>query len=297
MSSKNFFSGTQPCKNCPYRKDAPLQLWDKFEFEKLLQEDKKQFGGTYKCHKNNGSCCKGWLMDQDKRYFPNINLRLALTQNGITRTYLDKLKSRPPLYDNIKQMALANYPEIGTSFLNGTTKHKTMTITSNSAEGDKVLQHLQVSHSRSVDRCRQFETFIYGLGYTSWHIHDGWVGPLSKGGNYLENNEQISLIWIEGHAGYSHSKTKPKLGGTICIIKSSPHSILLDHRNPFDIYCYEATEMPKNFGTDKFILTRLEIKQAILNVKTMEYEPYTPKPKSYLPGALLFLMDRLGIKK
>lgn len=110
-TQKPFFSGTQPCANCPYRVDAKRQLWDKYEFAKLLEEDKKQFGGTYLCHKNNGSCCKGWLIDQDKRGFPNIALRMALSSKNITRVYLDKLKSRVPLFSSILEMCKANYPE------------------------------------------------------------------------------------------------------------------------------------------------------------------------------------------
>ncbi len=108
--SDNYFKGTGPCKDCPYRTDAPKQKWDKYEFDKLLEEDKKQFGGTYKCHKNNGTACKGWLMGQDKRNFPNINLRLMLVKQGIGRKYLDKLKSPAPLYKSIEEMVKANYP-------------------------------------------------------------------------------------------------------------------------------------------------------------------------------------------
>lgn len=106
-----FFSGKSPCSSCPYRKDAPLQLWDKYEFEKLLKEDKEMFGGTYKCHKNNGSCCKGWLMNQDSRNFPNLNLRIQLSKHGIARQYLDSLKSKAPLFESIEKMCVANYPE------------------------------------------------------------------------------------------------------------------------------------------------------------------------------------------
>lgn len=110
MKEKPFFSGTQPCKSCPYRKDAPLQLWDKYEFDKLLKQDKEMFGGNYKCHKNNGSCCKGWLINQDKRGLPNINLRLQLLKQGITREYLESLKCKAEMFATIEEMAEANYP-------------------------------------------------------------------------------------------------------------------------------------------------------------------------------------------
>ncbi len=107
---KPFFSGTHPCVSCPYRKDAPRQLWGKCEFDKLLDEDKKMFGGNYKCHKNDGSACKGWLINQDKRNHPNINLRLLLSKEGITREYLDKLNCKVPMFETIEEMAEANFP-------------------------------------------------------------------------------------------------------------------------------------------------------------------------------------------
>jgi len=110
MKQKPFFSGTQPCNSCPYRKDAPLGLWDKSEFDKLLEEDKKQFGATYRCHKNDGSCCKGWLINQDKRNQPNINLRLMLLKSGVKRDYLDKLKSNTEMFETIEEMVKTNYP-------------------------------------------------------------------------------------------------------------------------------------------------------------------------------------------
>lgn len=110
MKQKPFFSGTQPCKSCPYRKDAPLKLWDKYEFDKLLLEDKQMFGGTYKCHKNDGSCCKGWLINQDKRNHPNLALRMLFIKENITRAYLDKLTCKVEMFETIEEMADANYP-------------------------------------------------------------------------------------------------------------------------------------------------------------------------------------------
>jgi hypothetical protein len=107
---KPFFSGTQPCKSCPYRKDAPLALWDKSEFDSLLVEDKMQFGKTFKCHKNDGSCCKGWLINQENRGLPNINLRMQLFKAGITREYLESLTCKVPMFETIEEMAEANFP-------------------------------------------------------------------------------------------------------------------------------------------------------------------------------------------
>lgn len=106
------YSCTQPCSNCPYRRDAPLQLWHKSEYEKLLDLENDQLGAIYNCHKNNGSICVGWLMKQDENNFPSIMLRISLSKNSITREYLDKLHSPSPLYDSVEEMISVNYPEL-----------------------------------------------------------------------------------------------------------------------------------------------------------------------------------------
>lgn len=106
------FHCTQPCSNCPYRTDAPLKLWHKSEFKKLLETENNQMGATYKCHKNNGSICVGWLMKQDENRLPSIMLRIALSTHNITREYMDSLKSPAPLFKNVREMIKANFPEI-----------------------------------------------------------------------------------------------------------------------------------------------------------------------------------------
>lgn len=106
------FEATKPCGNCPYRKDAPLKLWHKEEFQKLLASENQEFGAVYKCHKNNGSVCVGWLMKQKENGCPSISLRLALIKAGNIGDYLKKLSSPAPLYRNVKAMIRANYPSI-----------------------------------------------------------------------------------------------------------------------------------------------------------------------------------------
>lgn len=108
----NFFKPTQPCGNCPYRKDAPLALWHCEEFKKLHANDKLQFGPLYDCHKRDGTVCIGWLMNQDERSFPNINLRLKLSKEDITRKYLDSLKCSSERFATIEEMIEANFPEL-----------------------------------------------------------------------------------------------------------------------------------------------------------------------------------------
>ena len=112
MNKVSTYHCTQPCGNCPYRIDAPLKLWHKSEYEKLLRMEGDQIGTIYNCHKNNGSICVGWLMKQDENNFPSIALRISLSNNHITRSYLDSLSSPSPLYRDIKSMIKANYPKL-----------------------------------------------------------------------------------------------------------------------------------------------------------------------------------------
>ena len=106
------FKGKSPCKDCPYRKDAPLQKWSSEEFADLIVKDKDETGSVYGCHKKNGTVCKGWLMDQDERRLPSIMLRLELSKQKVTREYLDNLTCSSERFHSIAEMASANYPEI-----------------------------------------------------------------------------------------------------------------------------------------------------------------------------------------
>lgn len=105
---------TQPCNNCPYRLDAPLQHWSIDEFKDLMASDNDYMGKVYGCHKNDGHVCVGWLMNQDKRRLPSIALRISLSTNKVTREYLDKLHCKSGLFESIEEMAVANFPEINT---------------------------------------------------------------------------------------------------------------------------------------------------------------------------------------
>lgn len=103
------FKSDTPCNNCPYRVDATRQLWHREEFKKLLANDDKQWAPVYACHKNNGCICVGWLMDQDRRNHPNLNLRMMLSKKSITREYLDSLHCPSEMYKSIEEMVKANY--------------------------------------------------------------------------------------------------------------------------------------------------------------------------------------------
>jgi hypothetical protein len=76
------FETLSPCKTCPYRKDVPVGVWDRYEFVKLLEEDANQFGALYACHQTRvlpvQQVCGGWLLDQKRRNAPCLTLRLRL---------------------------------------------------------------------------------------------------------------------------------------------------------------------------------------------------------------------------
>lgn len=111
-SKVDIFACSQPCNNCPYRKDAPLKLWHKSEYEKLLKTEDKQFAPVYNCHKNNGSICIGWLMKQFENGCPNLTLRMVIISKKVGKEYFDSLNSPSPLYKNVKEMIRANYPRL-----------------------------------------------------------------------------------------------------------------------------------------------------------------------------------------
>lgn len=109
----------QPCNNCPYRRDAPLQLWHREEFVKLLFNDKNPIESPiYGCHKKNGHDCVGWLLNQRERGVPSIELRLKLLKGGEDDyRYLNSLFCDVPTFSTIEEMIVANFPDLQESFL------------------------------------------------------------------------------------------------------------------------------------------------------------------------------------
>lgn len=102
--------GTSPCKDCLYRKDAPLQKWGIEEFNRLLETENSTFGTVYGCYKKDDTVCKGWIMIQDKNNLPSIALRIKLSKDRIDRSYFAKLKCKVPLFDSVEEMCFTNYP-------------------------------------------------------------------------------------------------------------------------------------------------------------------------------------------
>jgi len=106
---KPYFSGKSPCKDCPYRTDAPLAKWDKTHFDDLLASEGDYMGKIYKCHKNNGSACKGWLMNQWAHGLPSIALRIEMIKQKPPSAYMASLSCKVKLYPNVQAMCDANF--------------------------------------------------------------------------------------------------------------------------------------------------------------------------------------------
>lgn len=106
------YTRKSPCNDCPYRMDAPTQLWAREEFQDLLDKDKSYFGAAYGCHKKDNHVCVGFLMNQDKRNFPSIALRISLSTNKVNREYLDNLSCKSEMFESVEDMIDANFPEI-----------------------------------------------------------------------------------------------------------------------------------------------------------------------------------------
>lgn len=109
------FETDKPCKSCPYRRDVPVETWHRAEFEKLLTNDSNEHGGSlYGCHKfrnrrEEASICAGWFLDQKRRGFPALMLRLYLMRNQITKEQIDAVTDGGmQLYSSIRVMCAAN---------------------------------------------------------------------------------------------------------------------------------------------------------------------------------------------
>jgi len=104
----------EPCASCPYRKDAPLRLWHRSEFENLLRQDANEFGGAiFGCHGTRKlpqqQICGGWLLNQKRRNIPSIQLRLSLISSKAAREALRLVSDGGhELYGSIAAMCRAN---------------------------------------------------------------------------------------------------------------------------------------------------------------------------------------------
>lgn len=107
----------EPCKSCPYRRDAKLEHWHPSEFENLLAQDANPISGSpFACHQDrkiaphDRGVCVGWLLDQRERGAPSIKLRLGLMRDAGLRAQFEEARAPEgvELYESIEEMCLAN---------------------------------------------------------------------------------------------------------------------------------------------------------------------------------------------
>ncbi len=111
----DLFGGcTTPCAKCPYRKDAPLALWSREEFTRLMETEADLVGSVFGCHNNDATVCRGWFLDQRRRYYPSIRLRVLLATSNIDPVALEAITAPEgvDLFPSVNAMVKANFPRL-----------------------------------------------------------------------------------------------------------------------------------------------------------------------------------------
>lgn len=104
------FAGS-PCNSCPYRRDVKTRIWAREEFERLLGNDADPMRGSlYMCHRfirdpEHGDICAGWFLDQKRRGFPSIQLRMHMIRGRYEPVVVS---GGHPLYRTLRAMCRAN---------------------------------------------------------------------------------------------------------------------------------------------------------------------------------------------
>lgn len=141
-----------------------------------------------------------------------------------------------------------------------------MNITSNSAEGDIFLHGIMQMREDRSNMQREFTSFVYSLGFSAWHIHDGWV--MKNYRSIRDLMEANTLNWIHEHRGYSHSRTMPMVGDKIVLLEDSPDCER--HSNPFEIWIFTVDKVDSPFSDHRFAISYLASK--IIIYRNNRYE-------------------------
>jgi hypothetical protein len=104
-----------PCQSCPYRKDAPIGLWDPIEFQNLLKTERDMLGSVFACHgeakkpTKERALCAGWLLDQKARNLPSIRLRILLSSDERAADQFNRVCGDGlDLFNSVEEMCVAN---------------------------------------------------------------------------------------------------------------------------------------------------------------------------------------------
>lgn len=106
------FIQTSPCLTCPYRQDVRLGLWDPQHFVDVLRND-HPMGALWGCHKyarkQVQGFCAGWLLDQRRRNYPSLQLRVRMLDDVFAQQVAETLTDAGlELFPSIKDMCMAN---------------------------------------------------------------------------------------------------------------------------------------------------------------------------------------------
>lgn len=150
-------------------------------------------------------------------------------------------------------------------------------FTSNSVEGDIFIYGIIDSVKKHKIAQDKFLDFILSEGFSSWHIHNGWVMHKYENGDILHHRE-IRIRWFASAGGYYHSWQLPSPGEKMVIIENSPSG---DELKKFAVYEYNVTSVKTDAFSNEILLSLIGIRPAIFNPAKNKYE-------FYLPGKSLF---------
>lgn len=100
------FDQTQPCAECPWRKDVPPGRFPPERYVALRRTAQQGFGNPiFACHKTSegqDNACVGFLLVEGDQ---NFQVRMAIIRGRLDPT---RLKSPYPLFGSYAEMAAAN---------------------------------------------------------------------------------------------------------------------------------------------------------------------------------------------
>lgn len=96
------FGITQPCGECPWRKDVPTGKFPPERFEALRGSVEQGFAPMFACHRTKEGeeqACAGYMLSADS--LNNFNVRLTSAEHP-------EYRSDVPLFETYDEMARAN---------------------------------------------------------------------------------------------------------------------------------------------------------------------------------------------
>lgn len=149
-------------------------------------------------------------------------------------------------------------------------------ITSFDERGDAFLAGMYSYKQQQKTQQELFTEFISNNGFSAWHIHDGWVRHKYDAKDSL-NYKYIDIVWWSNRKGFTHSGVYPSKGEKMVVVRKSPDKGL-HSKEPFRIYCYNVLDDNLEYHATEVKLENYDVKWAIFNLQTNQYELYIPPP-------------------